>query len=106
MPNYSFAEKDKRYLTLTMSDGNTYDLPLAGSMKVKDLRKLLKMTKLPEDEQFEVQVQFLAQYMGENTVDELTSDELRDIYQLWVKASNGNLEEDGRTLGESLASED
>ena len=49
MPNYSFKEKDKRYLTLEIGN-KTYDLPLAGSMKVKELRKLVHIGKLPEEE--------------------------------------------------------
>ena len=106
MPNYSFAEKDKRYLSLTMTDGKTYDIPLAGSMKVKDLRKLIHMGKLPEEEQFDLQIDLLAKYMGNEVVDELTQDEIKGIYQLWISASNGRLKEDEDiTLGESLASQ-
>ena len=105
MPNYSFKEKDKRYLTLERGD-KTYDLPLAGSMKVKELRKLVHISKLSEEEQFDLQVDFLAKRMGEAIVDEMTQDDINEIFQLWVKASNGDLKEDGRTLGESSASSD
>ena len=105
MPNYSFKEKDKRYLTLEIGD-KTYDLPLAGSMKVKELRKLVHIGKLPEEEQFDLQIDFLAKHMGEAIVDEMTQDDINEIFQLWIKASNGYLKEDGRTLGESSASSD
>ena len=57
MPKYSFVEKDKRYLSLEMSDGKTYNLPLAGSMKLKELRKLVHIQKLDEVEQFDRQMQ-------------------------------------------------
>lgn len=106
MPNYSFTEKDKRYLTLEIN-GKTYDLPLAGSMKVKELRKLIHIGKLPEEEQFDLQIDFLARYMGNEIVDDMTQDDITDIYQLWIKASNNTLKEDsGHTLGESSASQD
>lgn len=105
MPKYSYTEKDKRYLTLEI-DGKTYDLPLAGSMKVKELRKLIHIGKLPEEEQFDLQIDFLQKFMGEAIVDEMTQDDITSIYQLWIKASNGDFKEDGRTLGESSASSD
>ena len=105
MPKYSFTEKDKRYLTLEMDDGKTYDIPLAGSMKIKELRKLIHIGKLPEEEQFDLQCSFLAKYMGEAVVDELTQNDLDSIYKLWISASNGKLKEDGGPgLGESSAS--
>lgn len=105
MPKYSYTEKDKRYLTLEI-DGKTYNLPLAGSMKVKELRKLIHIGKLPEEEQFDLQIDFLQKFMGEAIVDEMTQDDITSIYQLWIKASNGDFKEDGRTLGESSASSD
>ena len=104
MPKYSYTEKDKRYLALEI-DGKTYDLPLAGSMKVKELRKLIHIGKLPEDEQFDLQIDFLAKYMGEAIVEDMTQDDITAIYQLWIKASNGRLQEDEDiTLWESSAS--
>jgi hypothetical protein len=106
MPNYSFTEKDKRYLTLEIN-GKDYDLPLAGSMKVKELRKLIHIGKLPEEEQFDLQIDFLGKHLGTELVEEMTQDDITEIYQLWIKASNGQLKEDsGRTLGESSASSD
>ncbi len=107
MPKYSFVEKDKRYLSLEMSDGKTYNLPLAGSMKLKELRKLVHIQRLDEVEQFDLMFKFLAEHMGEAVVDELTQDEAKDIFSIWTSASNGTFKEDsGRTLGESSASSD
>lgn len=104
MPKYSYTEKDKRYLSLEIN-GKTYDLPLAGSMKVKELRKLVHIGKLPEEEQFDLQIDFLAKYMGEAIVEDMTQDDITTIYQLWINASNGRLQEDEDiTLGESSAS--
>lgn len=105
MPKYSLTETDKRYLTLEMGNGKTYNIPLAGSMKVKELRKLIRIEKLPSDEQFDLQADFLAKYMGVDVVDDLTQDELNSIYEIWIKASTGSLKEDGGPeLGESSAS--
>ena len=105
MPKYSLTGVDKRCLTLELEDGQTYNLPLAGSMKIKELRELIHIEKLSEVEQFDFQVKFLAKYMGEAVVDDLTQDEVKKIYQLWIKASNNEqIEDGGPGLGESSAS--
>lgn len=105
MPNYSLTGIDKRYLTLELENGKKYSLPLAGTMKIKDLRKLVHIDELPEVQQFDFQVEFLAKYLGEAVVDDMTQDEVKAIYQYWVKASNGDTKEDGGPgMGESSAS--
>lgn len=107
MPKYSITGIDKKYLVLEMTDGKIFQLPLAGSMKVKELRKLVHIGKLTEEEQFELQIDFFGKYMGEDYVGEMTQDELNETFKIWVQASNGTLKEDSdRTLGESSASQD
>lgn len=106
MPKYSYIEKDRRYLTLEIN-GKSYDLPLAGSMKLKELRKLAHIQKLDEGDQFDLMYKFLADYMGTEVVDELSQDGAKEIFAMWTSASNGTFKEDnGRTLGESSASSD
>lgn len=105
MPKYSLTGVDKRCLTLELEDGQKFSLPLAGSMKIKELKKLVHMDELSEVQQFDFQVEFLAKYMGEAVVDDLTQDEVKKIYQMWIKASNNEqLEDGGPDLGESSAS--
>jgi len=107
MPKYSLTGIDKKYLTLEMDNGKAYSLPLAGTMKIKELRKLIHIGDLNEVEQFDLQVDFLAKYMGEAVVGDMSQDEVNAVYQAWLKASNGTLKEDGGPgLGESSASED
>ena len=105
MPKYSLTGVDKRCLTLELEDGQKFSLPLAGSMKIKELRKLIHIEKLSEIEQFDFQVDFLSKYMGEAVVDDLTQDKVKKIYQIWIKASNSEqIEDGGPDLGESSAS--
>lgn len=108
MPKYFLTQKDKKYLTLEIDEKN-YNLPLANTMKVKEIRKLMKITKLPEEEQFDCMIEFLSKYMGEEVIDEMLVDDVQEIFELWNRANDmgkhsddeGNLD-----LGESTASQD
>lgn len=101
MPKYSLTKKDDLFLTLEIS-GKNYNLPLAKSMKIKELRKLTKIIKLSsQDEQFDGMCEFLAKYMGEEVVDDMTAGDILEIFELWKRA---NKEVDGLNLGESSAS--
>lgn len=100
MPKYSLTKKDDLFLTLEIS-GKNYNLPLAKSMKIKELRKLMKIIKLSSDEQFDALCEFLAKYMGDEVVDDMTAGDIMEIFNLWKKANN---EVDGLKLGESSAS--
>ena len=95
MPKYSLTKKDKAFLTLEI-EGKTYNLPLANTLKFKEVRKLMKITKLPEDEVIDLMGDFL------DIVNEMTLADVREIFTLWSNVNNG---EEAET-GESLASRD
>lgn len=102
MPKYSLAKKDKTYLTIEY-DGKTYNIPLATTLKLKEVRKFLKLGKKSEEEQLDFLIEFFGEYLGEEVIDEMTIPEIQDLFTLWGKA---NEEAGGPTLGESSASQD
>ena len=101
MPNYSLSKSNGAYLNLEI-DKKTYKIPLANSLKLKELRKLLKANKLEnEEEQLDFLTDFFGKYLGEDTVSELTLSQIWELFSLWKKA---NEEAGGLSLGESSAS--
>ena len=100
MPNYQLTQKDAKYLTLEIN-GTNYNIPLASTLKNKDVRKIMNIMKLPQIEQYGQICDFLAQYMTAELVDDLTMADTFEIFNVWVKANNTA---DGISLGESLAS--
>lgn len=98
MPKYSLTQKDRAFLTLEI-EGKTYNLPLVNTLKFKEVRKLMKITKLPEDEMLDTMGDFLEKYMGD-IVNEMTLADVKEIFTIWSKANNGEETE----TGESLAS--
>ena len=98
MPKYSLTKKDRAFLTLEI-EGKTYNLPLVNTLKFKEVRKLMKITKLPEDEMLDTMGDFLEKYMGD-IVNEMTLADVKEIFTIWSKANNGEETE----MGESSAS--
>ena len=96
MPNYKLQKKAAAFLTVEI-DGKTYDIPLVNSMKVKEARQLLKVTKMEEEDQVDYLADFLGRYMGPEIVDEMTFADMFEIFRLWLKA---NEEAGGLSLGE------
>lgn len=97
MPVNALTKKPGKFLTVEI-EGKKYNIPLASSLKVKEIRKLLKLKKLSEDEQFDFMIDFFSKYLGEELVDELTSEDLTELFTLWNKA---NEQTGGMTTGES-----
>lgn len=100
MPNYQLTQKDAKYLTLEIN-GTNYNIPLASTLKNKDVRKIMNIMQLQQVEQYGQICDFLAQYMTAELVDDLTMADTFEIFNVWVKANNTA---DGISLGESLAS--
>lgn len=67
----------------------TYSVPLAGSMKRKDVLALKDENSV---------FQMFARYIPEDVLDNLTVDEYNQLAQAWADA---NAEESGASLGES-----
>lgn len=78
---------DAAYLNIEIK-GREYKIPLARSLKVKQIRKLLHVDKLNEIEQFDLLCDFFIPYLGEKVVDELTEGEIEELYRVWTRANN------------------
>lgn len=102
MPKYSISQKDKSYLTIEYG-GKNYNIPLATTLKLKEVRKFIKLGKKSEEEQLDFLIDFFGHYMGEEVIDEMTIPDVQELFTLWGKA---NEEAGGPTLGESSASQD
>lgn len=96
MPKLS--KPNDAFLNIELENGKKYKIPLARSLKIKDLRKLMKVTKLDELEQFDMMIEFFGQYMGVETVEDMTQGQLMQLFTLWTKANSDTGE---LTLGES-----
>lgn len=97
MPKHSLTKKNEAYLTIEI-DGKEYNIPLAKTLKVKEVRQLIKISKLEEMDQYDFMIEFLARYMGEDIVDEMTTGDVIEIFNLWKKA---NTDAEDLELGES-----
>lgn len=69
--------------------GKTYSVPLAGSMKRKELLAL-------KDE--EAVFEMFAKHIPDDVLNELTMDDYKKLSEAWSNASGG---EDGESVGES-----
>lgn len=90
-------KQNKAYLNVEI-EGKTYQIPLARSLKVKEVRKLMKASKLDEVEQFDLMYDFMSAYIGAEVIDEMTEGDLEKLFMLWTKA---NSETGEVSLGES-----
>lgn len=90
-------KQDRAFLSVEI-DGKTYQIPLARSLKVKEVRKLMKADKLSESDQFDLMYDFMASYVGSEVIDEMTEGDLEQLFTLWTKA---NSEVGEVSLGES-----
>lgn len=96
MPKYSLTKTDEKYLTIEIN-GKSYNIPLASSLRLKDLRKIMKAPKLEEAEQLDFLVDFFGKYIGEEVADELTLSQIWELFGFWKEA---NKEAGGLPLGE------
>jgi hypothetical protein len=89
---------DKQYLNVTI-EGKDYKIPLSRSLKIKEVRKLISITKMDDSiEQIDLMAEFFGAHIGADVVDDLTTAELTELMELWEQASEevGEIE-----LGES-----
>ena len=96
MPKYQLTKKDAAYLVLEI-ENKEYSIPLAKTLKVKEVKNLFKYAEMNEVSQVEFLTDFLGSYMTQEVVDNLTVSDLFEIFRLWTKA---NEEAGGMTLGE------
>ena len=86
MPKYSLTKKDKSYLTIEI-DGRNYNIPLATTLKLKEVRKFLKLGKKSEEEQLDFMIDFFGNYLGEEVIDDMTIPDVQELFTLWGKAN-------------------
>jgi hypothetical protein len=96
MPTHKLTKKAAAYLTIEI-DGKSYNIPLVNTMKVKEARQLLKVTKMEDSDQVDYLTEFLGRYIGDEIVDDMTFADIFEIFKLWLKA---NEEAGGLSLGE------
>ncbi len=93
---YQLTPKDAKYLTLEI-EGKQYNIPLANSLKIKKIRAVMKITKLPDEDQIEPMVEFFAEYIPQEILDEMLMDDLLEIIHMWKQACEAV---SGLTVGE------
>ena len=86
--SFTFGNSDK-----------VYNIPLAASVPAPTILEMNDEYKKGEMEAFAWQVKFLRTYVGE-LVDEMTTGDIKDIFDAWMVESSGQ----GAEVGESLAS--
>lgn len=90
-----YTKPKKEGLEVRLGD-KTYKIPLAQDLPVKDFKALKNaISKNDEVEMFD----FLAQYLGKETVESLSIGAMTAIFKAWGDASNGA--EGDLTPGES-----
>lgn len=103
MPKYTLEKKSDAFLTLEIN-GKDYKIPLMTRLKIKELRKLKKLMtigdldKADQFEVMEIMAEFLAEYLGNEIVEDMTIEDFNQVFTLWQEAntSAGDLK-----LGES-----
>lgn len=96
MPKYQLTKRDAAYLTIEIN-GKEYNIPLANSLKVKEVKKLLAYADLEQDKQVDFLIAFLGSYIDTDVVENMTVGDMFEIFSLWSKA---NQEAGGISLGE------
>lgn len=83
------------------SSKKVYNIPLAASVPAPIILEMNEEYKKGDMEAFAWQVKFLRKYVGD-LVDEMTTGDIKDIFDAWMLESSGQ----GAEVGESSASSD
>ena len=78
--------KNSAFLSVEIG-GKKYQIPLSRSLKIKEVRKLMKISKMDDGEQFDFMVEFFGKYLGAEIIDELTTADLVELIKLWKTAN-------------------
>lgn len=98
MPNELNLNQNIEVLVVTIGD-KKYNVPLATSLPYKKAKALIKLAKKGEDEAMDAFIDFFAQYIPQDVLDELPMSALSQLAKAWSGKSNED--EDGESLGES-----
>lgn len=77
MSEFTLRRREAKTLKVNIDD-KSYTIPLAGSMKPKDVAKLATV---------EATLDFMKSYIPEEVIDDLTQDEYNDLVRAWGEAS-------------------
>jgi hypothetical protein len=96
MPNELKLNGNVEVLVVTIND-KTYKVPLATSLPYKKAKELVKLAKGDEESALDGFVEFFANYIPSEVLDELTMKDLTTLAKAW---SGQTEKEGGQSLGE------
>ena len=86
MPKELNLNTDKEVLVVKIFD-KEYQIPLASSLKVKEVKSLLGLAKLKDDEKLNGFIEFFKVYIPEDVIDELPMSSLTELMNTWSGSS-------------------
>ena len=87
MPKELNLNTDKEVLVVKIFD-NEYQIPLASSLKVKEVKAIMALTKLEDDEKLNGFIDFFKNYIPEDVIEELPMSSLTQLMNAWSGSSN------------------
>lgn len=95
MPKELNLNQNIEVLAVTIGE-ETYNVPLATSLPYKKAKALIKLAKSNEEEALDAFLNFFAQYIPTEVLEELPMRSLTELAKAW----SGRTEEGGQSLGE------
>lgn len=87
MPKELNLNTDKEVLVVKIF-GKEYQIPLASSLKVKEVKAIMALTKLEDDEKLNGFIDFFKNYIPEDVIEELPMSSLTQLMNAWSGSSN------------------
>ena len=87
MPKELNLNTDKEVLVAKIFD-KEYSIPLASSLKVKEVKSIMALTKLEDDEKLDGFIEFLKNYIPEEVIEELPMKSLTELMNAWSGSSD------------------
>lgn len=87
MPKELNLNTDKEVLVVKVFD-KEYQIPLASSLKVKEVKGLMALMKLEDDEKLNGFIDFFKNYIPEDVLDELPMKSLTELMNAWSESSD------------------
>ena len=87
MPKELNLNTDKEVLVVKVFD-KEYQIPLASSLKVKEVKGLMALMKLEDDEKLNGFIDFFKNYIPEDVIEELPMSSLTQLMNAWSGSSN------------------
>ena len=87
MPKELNLNTDKEVLVVRIFE-KEYQIPLASSLKVKEVKAIMALTKLEDDEKLNGFIDFFKNYIPEDVIEELPMSSLTQLMNAWSGSSN------------------